>query len=428
VLLGLLALLAFAVREQFVLSAIVDMPIRGDVRDYVAYALNLVEHGVYGGTYPPALPTPDSYRLPGYPWLLALGMQVWPQVGTAQLGGWYTFVLQAQVVLGAATCVLVALLVREWAKPAWALFAGLLIALWPHHVAATGALLSEVVFGFCLVLAMFAFARAWATRRTGWFVLAGVAFGYAYLVNPLVLLFPPVLALLVALRGERRGAAWLLALFLVPVVGFALRSAQLPDNGQSSAGRAQQNFVQGSWPMYHAAATHAGRGIPQADAIMAEIDAETRTLQQDTGQGLRRVGARLAGDPVGYARWYLGKPWLLWDWRIRFGDGIYVLDVRNSPLERNPVLRTLVATWRALNPVASVLCLAGALLLGTLGWRSRDGVPAAALALLVLYLTAVHVVLQAEPRYAIAYRGLECALVVTVLAWLAARVAARGTR
>jgi hypothetical protein len=41
---------------------------------------------------------------------------------------------------------------------------------------------------------------------------------------------------------------------------------------------------------------------------------------------------------------------------------------------------------------------------------------------LVLYLTAVHVVLQAEPRYSIAYRPEEVLLAVTALAWLAARV------
>lgn len=43
-LLALVATLAFLIREYFVLFGIVDQPIRGDIRDYVSYAWNLVEH------------------------------------------------------------------------------------------------------------------------------------------------------------------------------------------------------------------------------------------------------------------------------------------------------------------------------------------------------------------------------------------------
>jgi uncharacterized membrane protein len=62
------------------------------------------------------------------------------------------------------------------------------------------------------------------------------------------------------------------------------------------------------------------------------------------------------------------------------------------------------------NPILTVLLLLSALWL----WRN----PAA---LLVMYLTAIHVVFQAEPRYAIAYRPLECIVVVlgALLAWRA---------
>ena len=49
----------------------------------------------------------------------------------------------------------------------------------------------------------------------------------------------------------------------------------------------------------------------------------------------------------------------------------------------------------------------------------RDAkLPAVATGALAMYVTLVHVVLQAEPRYAIAYRGLEAILVMTALAWV----------
>src|SRR5688572_14606633 len=173
VLLFLLALLAFAIREAFVLSTVVDNPIRGDIREYVSYAWNLIEHGVFSGTFPPNAPVPDSYRLPGYPWLIALGMSIWPQEPTwVALGGWYPFVMQAQVVLGTATVVLVALLARHWLSSTWAIVSGLVLALWPHHIAATNTLLSEVVFGFMLVAALYAFARAWTSGKLWGYALA----------------------------------------------------------------------------------------------------------------------------------------------------------------------------------------------------------------------------------------------------------------
>src|SRR4029450_7059473 len=110
-LLCLVGLLAFAVREAFVLSTTVDAPIRGAIGDYVSCAWHLGTHGVFSTTPPPQVPVADAYRLPGYPWLIALGMWLWPQdPAWTQLGGWYPFVLQVQVVLGSLTVVLVALL------------------------------------------------------------------------------------------------------------------------------------------------------------------------------------------------------------------------------------------------------------------------------------------------------------------------------
>ena len=423
VLLLLLALLAFAMREAYVLSAIVDGPIRGDIREYVAAAWNLVAHGTFSTTLPPGVPVPDSFRLPGYPWLIALGMTLFPQdPDWVRLGGWYPFVLQAQVVLGTLSVVLVALLARHWLRPTWAIFAGLVLALWPHHIAATNTLLSEVLFGFMLVAALYCFARAWTTGRIGWYALAGATFGYAWLVNPVVLLFPPCLAALTWWHGSRRPAAVMLALFLVPVLGMTIRNAGLDTEARGSAGRASINFVQGSWPNYHPAANAVSKGDPVAIAIIQEIDAENAALVADPMAGLKRMRARMAEDPAWYAEWYASKPWVLWGWKIRLGaSDIHYHVVRNSLLERNAVLRSIVAIYRWCTPALTTITLAAGLVLMLIGLRRRSWVPAAAVGALAIYLTLVHVVLQAEPRYATAYRGLEAVLVATALAWLVAK-------
>ena len=82
VMLVLSALLAFAVREHYVLTAIVDQSdswrhsrIRR-LRVESRAARRVRQHDAAN------MPVADDYRLPGYPWLIALGMQLFPQEPT----------------------------------------------------------------------------------------------------------------------------------------------------------------------------------------------------------------------------------------------------------------------------------------------------------------------------------------------------------
>jgi hypothetical protein len=417
--LALLALLAFATREYIVLATDVFVPVRGDIREYVAYALNLVQHGVYSSTFPPHPPVPDAYRGPGYPWLIALAMEVFPQDPTTkQIGPWYPLLLQMQVVLGTASVVMATLLARHWLSASASIFAGLLFALWPHHVAATSSMLSEVLFGFALLAGLLSLARGWTTKRLPWFAIAGLAWGFAFLVNPVALLFPPCIAALLWLHRRPRPAAVLLAVFLVPVALLLVRNAQLDNDSGGSRERAEANFVQGSWPNYHPAANRFRDGDPVAIAIMEEIDAETQELHRDPKAGIARIAKRMSSDPRFHATWYLRKPWVLWGWKIRLGaSDIQYDETRYAPFERNAAMRAIASTYRAINPLLTTITLAMAVVLTWLGLRNATLLPAAATGALVLYVTLVHEILQAEPRYATAYRGLESVLVVTALAW-----------
>ena len=404
-------LLAFMLREYYVLAARVDMFLVGDARDYWSYAWNVFNHGVFSGTEPPRIPVPDAYRLPGYPWLIVLAMRI---AG----GAWYPLMLLMQAVMGAMTAVFVTLLARHWLSVRWSIAAGLLIALWPHHVAATNTLLSEVLLGFLLTGSLLAFARGWTTGRTAWFVVAGAAFGYAWLVNPVLTLFPPLLAALAWWHGRRRPTLVLLALFLVPVIGMAVRNASIDAPG--SAERATLNFVQGSWPEYHDATNRFRTGDKTAIAIMREIDEENAALVASKPAGIARIGERFASWPSYYAKWYASKPWLLWGWQIRVGaTDISYHRVEKQPFETNPLLRAWVVTLRTLNPLLTTIMLVAAIALVVRGVRKANCMPAVATGLLALYVTLVHLVLQAEPRYATAYRGIETVLLVTALAYAA---------
>lgn len=391
-----IALLAFGVREWYVLAAVPVAPLSGDVSEYLRYAYNLVHHGVFSHTFDN--PVPDDFRGPGYPLLLAALLD--PSMGTdaASLTPWLARIAQAQVVLGTLTVALVIALARQWLPRGAALAAGLLIALWPHHVVATGVALSEVLFGFLLVLALLC---AVLPRLPAW--IAGVAFGLAYLTNPLVALFPFLLA-------RSRVGVVILLVSLAPVIGWSVRSHSLPP----SPSRAVMNVVQGSWPDFHES-NRWRNFLLHAREQNARIAAEVDAAVIDPRAGMESVAKRLASDPLHYANWYaIQKPLALWAWDIQLGDGgIYFLRTQHSPYD-GPLGVTSTLLLIA-NPILTVLLLLSSLWL----WRNP-------VALMVLYLTAIHVVFQAEPRYAIAYRPLEAIVVVmgVLLAWQAVQALA----
>ena len=414
---AVIVVVAWLLREQFILFTQVEAPIRGDVRQYVAYAWNLVHHHTFSNADPGStVVLPDAFRGPGYPLFLA---------GAIALGGegngWYIIVLQAQAVLGAATVLLTMLLGRHWLSCGSTYLAGSLMALWPHHIAATGAVLSEILFGFLLVLALWLTAEAIRRKRAVWAVFAGLVFGSAYLVNPIILLFPPLAGLLLFRYGQNKPALWLAMLPLVVAGAWGLRNSALPET-PGQPGRATLNFVEGSWPQYHSA--HNFMDIdPIALQISGQISAEEQLFQRSPRQGLASMADRMQQDPTYYLTWYLlRKPWLLWDWNIRIGWGdIYYQQIRHSPLDDNPPLRAMKATLHFLNPLIFLLALAAAIVILTKVLRNSARndparLAAAMVSLFCIYVTLVHNVFQAEPRYSIPYRPLEILLTSTALA------------
>jgi hypothetical protein len=411
-----LALLAFALRVSYFLGAQVDVPLRGDVLEYWNYALNLVRFGVFSAADPGTLaPAPDAWRSPGYPAFLAACLRLAPDPDRG-----FVLAQWLQMLLGAALVPMTVALGRRWLARSWALLAGFAVAVWPHLVVFASTLLSETLFAFALLLAAWLASLAQSRDSPRVAAAAGFAAGGAALVNPLVLLFPPLWAGLLAWRGQRRVALGFLLAFAFVAGAWELRNAGL-GGGAGAAQRAQTNFVQGSWPLYHSALNDRFDNEIAA-AYFGQVEEEVRDMHANPRAGLAEVGARLRASPGEYLRWYLlEKPWLLWDWSVRVGWGdVYFLQTQRSPFERVPVLHALHAGAKALNPIVFALALAAAFYsLGSLR-RLRSRSPAALarlqVALLCCYVTAVHVVLQAEPRYAVAYRPLELLLAVSALA------------
>ncbi|HEX6834173.1 MAG TPA: hypothetical protein VF132_11620 [Rudaea sp.] len=435
--------LALALRLLYAFAAKPENPIRGDINDYVIYAWNLTQTGTFSSELSTGDPvTPDAYRGPGYPAVLALAMKAAGDVVVSVREGdggrlmlvaepprWIGYAYVVQAVLGALTVLLTMLLARAWMSEGAALAAGLLVALWPHLIVFAGTLLGETLFGFALVFALWLLAAGWRTQRSGINAIAGLAFGAAYLVNPIIGLFPVFATAALWRRGNVRIAAIFFVAFAIAPVAWGLRNASLETKTPGAAQRIGQNFVQGSWPQFLTALNSRLVNDISAQIVAAESE-EEKTFLADPAAGLAAMRERMAMDPGYYVGWYLlRKPYLLWDWNVRVGWGdIYFLVTPNSPFERIPMLKAMRLAFAAINPIVFAFAALAGLAAGFAFLRPRSAVafPLAMTAWMALYLTAVHVVLQGEPRYAIAYRPEEVLLAVTGAAWIVARLRDRS--
>lgn len=406
----LVTLAAVAIRWYYLSHALVIEPVRGDAVQYHAYAWNLVHHGVFSHALPDSgSVASDSFRDPGYPFFLAVGMKLFDS-----FEAWYAAILMAQAFLGAFTVSLLMMAAREWIADRWLIGAGLLMAFWPHSITITGFLLSETLFGFLCALAFYLLRRSMHRQSTGWLAASGLCFGLAALTNAVLVPFGVLLAgaLLLSRRMTARLAIVLALAALALPVAWGLRSLQLPSSGASSSGRALMNLVQGSWPTYHSGYRAYVSGDPEGKRIMQAIQREMDVTLADPVEGLRLMATRMAGKPLHYLAWYLSKPARLWGWSIQIGQGdIYVYPTLNSPLDANPVLRAWVSFCRAINPMLLALALAGLVL----SLRERKSVACMAMGLLTLYATLLYATLQAEPRYSIPFKGLELLLATHAL-------------
>jgi 4-amino-4-deoxy-L-arabinose transferase-like glycosyltransferase len=410
-----IVLVALLLRILYSTRATVEAPISGDATQYMAYAWNMLHSGTFSKVIPGSggMVVPDGYRGPGYPLLLYVAL--W--IGETS-GSWYAFVLKIQAALGAATVLVSMLLGRRFLPAPLALLSGLVLALWPHLITINGYLLSETLFGFLLVLSLWTSCLVFEDPSKKRCLLAGLASGLACLVNPIYLLFPWLIAALIGIGKNWKPALLFLAVAMALPTAWSVRNAGLAEQPEASS-RIVQNFVQGSWPLFQAA--YMSRDVdPVPRQILAAVSREEQLMAQAPLAGLQGMWDRFSVRPLDYLGWYvLDKPYLLWDWDIRIGQGdIYIIHTENSPFETNPIWHAAKLALHWLNPVFFFASLLFALGVVVLGFRKQGDVNRTALmlALFYLYVTGLHVVLQAEPRYSIPYRPVEILLAFGLVA------------
>jgi len=173
---------------EYLRRGVVDL---GDSEQYLLLAQGLLHHGRFAWDS-----RPNTFRTPGYPFLIAL------------LGGNVTLLVLAQVMLGALTVLIVLLAGKHAFGRRAALAAAALVAFDIASILYAGLVMAETLLVLLLALGLLLVLK----RRHG---LAGLALGAAALVKPVALLAFLPFAGLLAVRREWRGLGMLLALYTV---------------------------------------------------------------------------------------------------------------------------------------------------------------------------------------------------------------------
>lgn len=390
-------------RIAYVLSVEIVSPIRSDAKQYVAYGVNLSSRGVFSAAESAPFP-PDSYRSPGYPFVIAGVLLVVPANAA------YPAILVLQAVLSTLLVPMVHLLGRRFLSPGATWFAVGLTAISPHLTSLSSYVLTETTFAFSLLLALLLTSFALERDRPWSWAASGVVFAFAYLVNETALLLPGALAAVLLWRGRSapglRRLVVSLGLFLLPLVvvfaaWFARNSLVELDTKRSGSRRALAAVTHGAYPGF----VHED---PRFRYFPYREDPEQPAISQSPSRMLTVLSRRVSERPLRYLTWYaLEKPYHLWSWSILQGQGdVYVYPVRRSPYREWPFAALTWLVARVLHPIVVLGALVAVVrsLLGRSPKSRNPAIPAILISTLVYYTLLYGVVFVPWPRYAVALR------------------------
>lgn len=327
----LIVLLGAFLRIHTATNTVVDNPFRADAGQYYTYAHNLRFHGVYSSDFRPQAnnfeyrPSADAIRSPGYPlFLLAFVERTPSPKGLLQIS-------LVQAGLGILSLIVVFGLARKILPGAWALAPTFLTAISPQLVNIEIYILSESLFGFLLLLAIYACTRYKNEDRNSiTLIVAGFLFGIATLVRPTTQYFLPVLLLYVAL-ASRRQLQWhhyvaIASAFILPNALWMVRNV-ITLGITSDPTLTINTLVHGHYPGMMYNADPATLGYPY------RFDPKLQELSSSVSSALYGIWERVVDQPAQYLRWYLlGKPVEYLSWSdVSAEQGFFTYRALQSP-------------------------------------------------------------------------------------------------
>jgi 4-amino-4-deoxy-L-arabinose transferase-like glycosyltransferase len=379
----------------------IDHPIRGDARDYFAYAYNLKLHGLYSRTFPGTeTPQSDAVRAPAYPVVISVLLD------ENDIEQTLTNVLYLQAILGTLTVLVYLSLFRRLLPPLWALGAGLVTAISPHLINASVYLLTETMFTFLVGVHLFALERALRLKQARWAMLAGILLALSLLTRPTTqyLTLAYLLAFAIWMRNDWRTYGKYLLWLILPVViaftGWSVRN-QIATGHTSDPALTASFLHHGMYPnmMY--------QDHPETYGYPYRFDPLTSEIGGNVSKTLGAIADHFRLDTQRYLSWYLiGKPLQFFSWNLTESVGdAFIYAPLKTPYVGNRLFESTHAVAAFLHPFLMLLSL-----IGVYCGIVRKNIAASLLGLVLLYFVALHMIGAPFPRYSIPLRPVNYGL------------------
>jgi hypothetical protein len=411
VILAVILLIAFDLRIQSVIHTVVDTPIRGDAREYFLYGYNLKHYGTYSKSDTLFIksevpPTPDAMRAPVYGFFVSLFL------GNPPTDGDISRLTLAQAVISTLAVLIVFLIARKIIPVPYALAAAGLTAISPHLVASNIYILSETLFSFMLVVAVYAATRINRDDHLALLFLTGVLLAAVALTHPMMLYFiVPSAIFFWGYWGWKKGYKKTILLLL----GFFVIYGSWTTRNMVSLGAGGDNHLMrivlrtGIYPDLRY------QDKPETFPYPYHHDPDFKETSKDLPSVLTELVRAFRESPAKQLRWYLvGKPAMLYSWDLkeayRFdqrGD-VFTYPVVSSPYNYLPHFRLTHWFMRATHGVWVALMAAGIVIAWLprkrLGLSENAAFIARFVSLLLLYHTAIMIAGVSIPRHALSMR------------------------
>lgn len=391
----LLFVISFSVRFYFYVDTELKIKIRGDAAHYVSYAKNLIDHHTFSKDTIDS--EPDSFWSPGYPTFIAINMKLSELVGS----DFYNTTIIFQLFLGSIVVVLTFLLGNMFLNIWWSLLASLLTLFSPHLISYSALLISETLFSFLLISAIYFFCQFLNKNRTYLILISSLLFGLAYLTNQVLFFYPLLIVMLLFFIKKitlKKMIPFLLVYFMI-VFSWSIRnSISVEGDSLNSSNRLLTNLVIGMHSDYH----EIWRKNPRDPSNPADLDLVE--FNGSYGLFLSALSQRIMSSPLHYLKWYLiEKPINLWGWDIAVGYfDVFVFPVFTSPYHKNILAQSSHKFMKSIHyGLFSFACLCA--ILGVYCWKNTK-IEVLLIILSVVYISAVYVVTQADSRYSVPLR------------------------
>jgi 4-amino-4-deoxy-L-arabinose transferase-like glycosyltransferase len=414
-------------RLQASFKTVVDAPLRADAGDYFSYAFNLKHYGIYSRSKPDghSIPKPDAVRSPGYPLLLAALMDDPPTNSTLLK------IVIVQALIGVAVIVLVFLLARSFLPAGYAVLAALFTAISPHLVNAGVFVLTETLFSLCVVALVCLLARPALQHKPQLLLLSGLVLGLCTLVRPTMLYFLWVIIVFLYFHWPRKAATKASALLLLGMIlsygPWAARN--IVQFGETSDPTLQINTLHhGVYPDFMYQDDPDSRGFPY------RFDPRSPEISRSMGTVTQEIVSRFKAEPGRYLHWYLlGKPYYLWSWIDMQSApiGSFTYPATESPyydakLFVGSYLAARILHW-PLIIIGCIFCVLVWLPSARTIFNENAIFPARLCSVLLLYVTALHMVGAPFSRYSIPFLPEMYAVAMGGLYFVASAFRARIT-